>query len=80
MQKSQRNVGSVNVEKFAAALYAKPKWVCGCCGHTGVPKRVLKGSFLREVFLWIWLIPGLLYTIWRMTHAYKVCEKCGYRN
>jgi len=36
-----------------------------------------KGSLLIEIILWLCLlIPGLIYSIWRMTTKYKACPAC----
>ena len=55
--------------------------ICSNCGHQGKPKRVTKGSFVIEVFLWLLLIvPGLIYSIWRLTTRHEACPKCGTPN
>ena len=53
--------------------------VCTACGHLGTPKTHTEGSILIEIILWCtFLVPGLLYSLWRMTSGRKiVCEKCG---
>jgi hypothetical protein len=51
---------------------------CTVCGHTGKPKTVTRGSFLIEVVLWLALIvPGVIYSLWRLTTRHKACERCG---
>ena len=55
--------------------------VCPNCGTVALPKSYTKGSFLVEVFLWLLLIvPGLIYSVWRMTSRYKGCPRCGASN
>ena len=52
--------------------------VCTTCGHVGKATSITKGSFLIEVVLWLcFLIPGLIYSIWRVTTRTKGCAKCG---
>jgi hypothetical protein len=52
--------------------------VCTQCGYVGKPKRAIKGNGFIEVILWLcFLIPGLIYSIWRSSSRYKVCPKCG---
>ncbi len=52
--------------------------VCKQCGHYGRPERVTKGSIWIEVVLWLaFLIPGLIYSIWRINTRHDACEKCG---
>ena len=56
----------------------KEKFICTACGHVGNPKKVTKGSFFIEVALWIFFIlPGLIYSIWRLTSKHQACAKCG---
>jgi hypothetical protein len=52
--------------------------VCTTCGHCG-PERVhTPGSIGVEVFLWLLLfVPGLIYSIWRLSARSAVCESCG---
>lgn len=52
--------------------------ICKDCGYIDTPKNTLRGSFAMAVFLWLFgIIPGFIYTIWRLTTAYKGCRKCG---
>jgi hypothetical protein len=55
-----------------------PRFVCKACGHaTFLRKRRVKGSFLIELILWLaFLLPGLIYSIWRLTTKDWVCPKC----
>jgi hypothetical protein len=77
------------------------QYICTSCGYVGYPKRLTKGSFWLELFLWLifvfpvlvyisllstgfvietfpWIfaLPGLLYSIWRLTSRYDACPKC----
>jgi hypothetical protein len=52
--------------------------VCTRCGHVGPTKRHTKGSILIEIVLWLaMIVPGLIYSIWRLTTRADVCAKCG---
>lgn len=54
------------------------RMICTKCGTAGSPKKVTKGSILIELVLWICLlVPGLIYSIWRMTSKQRVCRACG---
>jgi hypothetical protein len=54
---------------------------CPNCGTVAKPKKVTRGSFLIEVVLWLcFLIPGLIYSIWRLTTKASVCPRCGAPN
>jgi hypothetical protein len=36
-----------------------------------------KGSLIIEIFLWLLIIiPGLIYSLWRMSSKYNACPKC----
>jgi len=51
--------------------------VCSICGYQGKPKTVTKGSIIIELALWImFVVPGLIYSLWRMTSRYKACPNC----
>lgn len=51
--------------------------ICKSCGYKGRPKRKKRGSLLISNVLWFFVVPGFLYSIWRMTSQYDVCPKCG---
>lgn len=51
---------------------------CTTCGAVGAPKTHTRGSLFIEIVLWLcFLIPGLIYSIWRLTTKQKVCRSCG---
>lgn len=52
--------------------------MCLTCGSEMKPKTRVKGSFIMELLLWILLIvPGVIYSFWRLTSMEKVCAVCG---
>lgn len=52
--------------------------VCTVCGTVGKPRVVTHGSVLIEIILWVcFIVPGLIYTIWRLTARPKACRACG---
>ena len=51
--------------------------VCTMCGFHGVAKNNVRGSFLIELILWLcFAVPGLIYSIWRLSSKEKICSKC----
>lgn len=55
--------------------------VCTVCGSATEPKSITKGSTLIELILWICLIiPGLIYSIWRLSSRYDACRECDSAN
>ncbi len=59
----------------SAALY------CSNCGIVGTPKKRVKGSFWVEVLLWLcFVVPGMIYSVWRLTTQDVVCPSCGAPN
>ncbi|MBX6334375.1 YqaE/Pmp3 family membrane protein [Candidatus Saccharibacteria bacterium] len=55
--------------------------ICPNCGYMGQAKKVTKGSILIEIVLWLcFLIPGLIYSIWRLTSKHLACPQCGAQN
>lgn len=52
--------------------------LCTVCGAVGTTKRNMKGSLLTELLLWcFFLLPGLVYSIWRHSTVTQVCRNCG---
>ncbi len=52
-------------------------FICTVCGFIGKPKKQSPGSFGVEVILWfIFILPGLLYSLWRLSAKRSVCRKC----
>jgi len=52
--------------------------VCPACGSRGEPERKTRGSTLIELVLWLcFIIPGVIYSIWRLTSRYEACPACG---
>jgi hypothetical protein len=61
-------------------MFEIKKWQCNSCGHVGKKKTYTKGSLLVEIFLWLMFIfPGILYSIWRLSSRYEGCENCGFQ-
>lgn len=51
---------------------------CGNCGHVGPAQHVTPGSIAVELLLWLCLlVPGLVYSLWRLSARRDVCAKCG---
>lgn len=52
-------------------------FVCTSCGYVGRPASTVKGSILIEILLWcFFLVPGIIYSIWRISTKQSVCPKC----
>lgn len=52
--------------------------LCTGCFAKVEPKKVTRGSIFIEIVLWLcFLIPGLIYSIWRLTTRQIACPKCG---
>lgn len=52
--------------------------ICTACGALGDTRIHTRGSIWIEIVLWIaFLVPGLIYTIWRLTTQGRVCGQCG---
>ncbi|MEA2162162.1 MAG: hypothetical protein QOK37_289 [Thermoanaerobaculia bacterium] len=58
-----------------------PRLVCSNCGSVDRIKTDTPGSILIELVLWIaFIIPGLVYSFWRLSARKKVCAACGSAN
>ena len=54
------------------------KMLCPVCNASAKPKIKTKGSVLIELVLWLcFIVPGIVYSLWRQTTKYKVCPVCG---
>lgn len=52
--------------------------ICSACGTVGSAKSVTRGSVFIELILWLcFLVPGLIYSIWRLSSRHKACRACG---
>ena len=51
--------------------------VCTQCGNISQPKLGVKGNGLIEIILWLFfIVPGIIYSIWRRSGQKNVCVKC----
>jgi len=54
---------------------------CPNCKYSGEGKLHTPGSILIELVLWLcFLIPGLIYSLWRHAARKVVCPRCGYEH
>jgi hypothetical protein len=59
----------------------KKQCICTSCGYVGNTISETRGSLLIEIILWLFfIIPGLIYSIWRLTTRYEACPKCRNQN
>ncbi len=57
------------------------KMVCATCGSFANTKSKTSGSLLVEIVLWLcFIIPGLIYSAWRLSSRKGVCSVCGGSN
>jgi hypothetical protein len=53
---------------------------CPNCAYEGKARKYTKGSFLIELLLWLlFILPGLLYSLWRVSSRYTGCPNCQYQ-
>lgn len=56
------------------------KMICSQCGGQKT-KIKTPGTLLLEIFLWLLLLlPGFIYSIWRISGRKKVCADCESEN
>jgi hypothetical protein len=75
----------VAVIVFAIVKIARPSkgsaMHCMTCGSDAPSVVRTKGSIAIEIVLWLcFIIPGVIYSIWRMTTRASVCGVCGAEN
>jgi len=52
--------------------------ICTSCGTMNSAVKRYSGSILIEIVLWLFfIIPGLVYSLHRITTGRVVCRKCG---
>lgn len=52
--------------------------ICTRCGSTDGARSRTGGSILIEIVLWIaFIVPGIIYSLWRLTSRHRVCRACG---
>ena len=62
--------------KVAGIDFTK-KYVCMECGCQRDPIDAKRGLLVIEIFMWLlYIIPGVIYSIWRRVRKQKVCSKC----
>lgn len=54
---------------------------CPRCHFRGAPLWKVRGTFALELLLYLFFVlPGIAYTIWRLSNKYTVCPECGEAN
>lgn len=54
--------------------------VCRDCGTRSEPVQTTPGSLLIELVLWLcFIVPGLIYSLWRLSARHDACAACGSR-
>jgi predicted RNA-binding Zn-ribbon protein involved in translation (DUF1610 family) len=52
--------------------------ICTRCGSQAYPKKHTPGSFGVELLLFLFfIIPGIIYGVWRLSGRKLVCPACG---
>ncbi|HVT36317.1 MAG TPA: hypothetical protein VHE37_12060 [Nevskiaceae bacterium] len=52
--------------------------ICTSCYEFTFGTTKTRGSFLVEVVLWLcFLLPGVIYSLWRLSTRHDACDKCG---
>jgi len=81
MIESARRRESTDLARGIIVQFEEPKMsskYCLDCGFIGKPKQKTPGTFLWEIVLWLFfLVPGVIYSIWRLMARYQGCAKCG---
>jgi hypothetical protein len=56
----------------------KPRVICANCGQIGKTRINTPGSGVLEILLWVlFLLPGMIYTAWRLNKRRELCRACG---
>lgn len=58
-------------------IASSKQWFCTQCHTIGRPVYKTPGSFVLELVLWLlFCLPGVIYTVWRLTCKTKCCPAC----
>ncbi|NLW30307.1 MAG: hypothetical protein GXY77_02495 [Fibrobacter sp.] len=68
--------------KIKSSIKARTtEYYCTDCGYTGRTKRRYQGDGFIELILWLsFIIPGLIYSIWRSSKLLAICPVCNNHN
>ena len=70
-----------DILKKGLKIFEGKKYICRSCGHIGKAGKRARGHTLVTIFLLIcFIVPGIFYSIWRLTTKEKVCTVCGNAN
>lgn len=59
-------------------MYNGNELFCKSCHAVDGTKRNMPGSILIELVLWLcFIVPGLIYSLWRHSATKQVCSSCG---
>ena len=59
------------------SLAVEMKYICEKCYDMNNGIKHTKGSFFIEIVLWLcFFVPGVIYSIWRLSTRGKVCKIC----
>jgi len=57
------------------------QYACTDCGYFGNPIIITRGNFFIELISWLaFIIPGIIYSVWRLTSKYKACPQCKHES
>ncbi len=71
---------SANTYNKLTKITMKKEIKCPNCKYEGKSKTAIKGNFLIEIVLWLFfIIPGVIYSLWRSTSRHPICPSCGYK-
>lgn len=76
--RAHRAARPLAVENVDVQHYGSGHMYCKDCGTIAAPATDTPGSILIELVLWLcFIIPGLIYSLWRHSRRHDVCAKCG---
>lgn len=52
------------------------QYLCLACGTVAVPRLRNRGNSALEIILWPLIIPGIIYSVWRLFRKERLCRAC----
>lgn len=66
------------ISKNRYSFMSQQLFACTNCGHIGYRLKKKKGSiFITIILILFFILPGILYMLWRGSTKHYVCSSCG---
>lgn len=53
------------------------EYICKSCGSIGAETHKRGSGWITLILLFCYIVPGIIYSLWRSTTVRLVCSECG---